>query len=100
MEKRPRTIVRLQPVLVTMLLMASSTPGSAGIFSKNQPVPDWAIEANKTHTPDYVKDASSVVLYEEYVETVDASGRAIERHRKALRILKPQGRKEGLCGRL
>jgi hypothetical protein len=95
MEMRFRTIVRLQPVLVAVLLSAFSTPGTAGIFSKNQPVPDWAIEANKAHTPDYAKDASSVVLYEEYVETVDAGGRAVERHRKALRILKPQGRKEG-----
>ena len=95
MEMRFRTIVRLQPVLVAVLLSFATTPGSAGIFSKNQPVPDWAIEANKTHTPDYAKDASSVVLYEEYIETVDASGRAVERHREAMRILKPQGRKEG-----
>ena len=65
----------------------------AGLFNKNLPVPDWALQANKTHTPDYAKDASSVILYEEYVETVDGSGRATERHRKVLRILKPQGRK-------
>ena len=77
------------------VLSAVPTPGLAGIFSKNQPVPDWAIEANKTQTPDYAKDAPSVVLYDEYVETVDDSGRAVERHRKAVRILKPQGRKEG-----
>ena len=95
MRIRRGTVVRLQPSLVVLLLTAASAPGSAGIFNKNQPVPDWAIEANKTHTPDYAKDASSVVLYEEYVETVDDTGRAVERHRKAVRILKPQGRKEG-----
>jgi hypothetical protein len=65
------------------------TPGSA---NKNQPVPDWAIEANKTHTPDYAKDSSALILYDEYVETIDASGRATEREREAIRILKPQGR--------
>lgn len=78
-----------------MLFQAAATPGSAGIFNKNQPLPDWAIQANKTHTPDYAKDAPSVVLFEEFLETVDGNGRAVERHRKALRILKPQGRKEG-----
>jgi hypothetical protein len=65
---------------------------SASIFGKNQPVPDWALQAYKTHTPDYAKDAASVVLYEEYVESVDGNGRATERHRKVVRILKPQGR--------
>src|SRR5579863_1291320 len=92
---RRRAIVRLQPVVVAMCISVATTSGSAGIFNRNQPVPDWAVRANKTHTPDYARDASSVILYEEYVESVDANGRAVERHRKALRILKPQGRKEG-----
>ncbi len=83
-----------QRVLVALVFSAAAIPSSAGIFTKNQPVPDWAIEANKTHTPDYAKDAPSVLLYEEFVETVDANGRAVERHRKVLRILKPQGRKQ------
>ena len=93
MEIRPRTIACLQPLTVAVLLAAIPAPGWAGIFNKNQPVPDWALQANKTHTPDYAKDASSVVLYEEYVESVDGSGRATERHRKVMRVLKPQGRK-------
>ena len=69
-------------------------PASAGIFNHNLPVPDWAMAAYKTHTPDYAKDAASVVLYDEYLETVDANGRAVERHREVRRILKPQGRRE------
>jgi transglutaminase-like putative cysteine protease len=56
------------------------------------------MEAAKTQTPDYAKDAEAVVLLDEYVETVDGSGRATERHRKVVRILKPQGRDNGLCG--
>ncbi len=79
-------------MLPLILLAVVPTPGSAGIFNKNQPVPDWALEANKTHTPDYAKDASAVILYDEYVETIDGKGRAIEREREAIRILKPQGR--------
>ena len=55
-------------------------------------MPDWGMAAYKTHTPDYAKDASAVILYDEYVETIDANGRATEREREAIRILKPQGR--------
>jgi 1-acyl-sn-glycerol-3-phosphate acyltransferase len=85
-------MIRLQPALVALLLCLAPTPGSAIIFNKNLPLPDWAVEANKTHTPDNAKDASSVILYDEYVETIDANGRATEREREAIRILKPQGR--------
>ncbi len=46
----------------------------------------------KRTTPDYAKDASAVILYDEYVETIDAQGRAVEREREAIRILEPQGR--------
>ena len=92
MRIRLRTMVRLQPALVALLLCVAPTPGSAIIFNKNLPLPDWAVEANKTHTPDNAKDASAVILYDEYVETIDANGRATEREREAIRILKPQGR--------
>ncbi len=92
MKVRLRTIVRLHPVLIAGILAAVPTPGSAGIFNKSLPLPDWAVEANKTHTPDYAKDASSVILYDEYIETIDTNGRATEREREAIRILKPQGR--------
>jgi hypothetical protein len=93
MRIRLSTSSCLRYAAVATLLAVVPTPGTAGIFNKNLPLPDWAIEANKTHTPDYAKDASAVVLYEEFLESVDGSGRATERHRRALRILKPQGRK-------
>jgi hypothetical protein len=92
MESGFRILARLQPLFVAAILGAGASTGSAGIFNKNQPLPDWAVQANKTHTPDYAKDASAVILYDEYVETIDANGRATEREREAIRILKPQGR--------
>jgi hypothetical protein len=83
----------LSNVLATALLVLACNPAHANIFGKNnQPVPQWGLDAAKTHTPDYDKDAASVVLFDEYVETVDAQGRAVEREREAIRILKPQGR--------
>jgi hypothetical protein len=62
---------------------------------KTEPVPQWGLDAAKTHTPDYAKDSGSVILYDEYVETVDDQGRAVEREREAIRILQPQARHEG-----
>jgi transglutaminase-like putative cysteine protease len=82
--------------LATLLLVAAR-PAMAGWFSKGQPVPQWGLDAAKTHTPDYDKDAASVILFDEYVETIDGQGRAVEREREAIRILKPQGRRYGTC---
>jgi hypothetical protein len=81
--------------LVAALLLCACTPAIAG--KNNQPVPDWAMEAYKTHVPDYAKDAAAVILYDEFLETVDAQGRAVERERRVKRVLKPQGRSEITC---
>src|ERR1700677_1329282 len=81
-------------LLVAALLLCASKPGLA---SKNQPVPQWGMDAYKTHVPDYAKDAAAIILYDEFVETVDASGRAVERERRVKRVLKPQGRGEVTC---
>jgi hypothetical protein len=67
------------------------------MFGKSQPIPQWGLDAYKTHIPDYAKDAAAVVLFDEFVETVDASGQAIERERRVKRVLKPQGRGEVAC---
>ena len=74
------------------LLAAACVPASASWFSRGQPVPDWGMTAAKTPTPDSARDANAVILYDEYVETIDAQGRAVEREREAIRVLKPQGR--------
>ncbi len=84
-----QTIARLQSFLVATVLSVATLPGWA---TKNQPLPDWAVQASKTHTPDYARDASAVIIYDEYVETIDSNGRVTEREREAIRILKPQGR--------
>ncbi len=85
-------------LLMAAFLLCAGMPGKAGIFGKNQPVPQWGMDAYKTKVPDYAKDAAAVVLYDEDVETVDAQGRGVERKRVATRILKPQGRGDGECG--
>jgi hypothetical protein len=86
-------------VLLAALLLCACAPSHAGWFSSDkQPVPQWGMDAYKTHTPDYAKDAAAVILFDEYVETVDDQGRAVERERIVKRILKPQGRRDAACG--
>jgi hypothetical protein len=83
--------LRFSRRLAAVLLLAASSC-FANWFGKDKQVPDWGLEAAKTHTPDYANDAAAVILFDEYVETVDDQGRAVERERQAMRILKPQGR--------
>lgn len=77
---------------IIALVFIACHPAWSSWFSKGQPIPQWGLDAAKTHTPDDVKDAAAVILYDEYLETVDTQGRALEREREAIRILKPQGR--------
>jgi transglutaminase-like putative cysteine protease len=85
--------------LSAALLVFACQPGLANWFGKDkQDLPQWGLDAAKTPTPAYVKDAAAVVLFDEYLETVDAQGRATEREREAIRILKPQGRSDAMCG--
>lgn len=64
---------------------------------KSMPVPDWALAAAKAATPADAKDAPAVILFDEYLITVDAQNHAVERERYAVRILTPQGRDYAHC---
>ena len=77
---------------VAVLLACAAAPAHAGLFGKDSSVPQWGLDAAKTPTPSYDSDAASVILYDEYLESIDGQGRAVERHRYAKRILKPQDR--------
>jgi hypothetical protein len=84
--------------MIYLVLIAAALPCAASIFGKEKmDPPQWGLDAAKTRTPAYAKDAPAIVLYDEYVETIDAQGRAVEREREAIRILKPQGRNH-ICG--
>ena len=74
MRIRLTPTARFTPVLGAIVLVCSCTPGMAGIFNRTQPVPDWGLEAYKTHVPEYAKDAAAVILYDEYLETIDGQG--------------------------
>jgi transglutaminase-like putative cysteine protease len=81
-----------------ILLTGAATSAAASLFgSKDAPLPQWGQDAARTPTPAYAGESASVVLYDEYVETIDEQGRATEREREAVRILKPQGREHAGC---
>jgi hypothetical protein len=77
-------------VVVSLAAFTGSVPSAAK--DKPEPAPQWAVDAAKTPTPASAKDASAVVLFDEYLITVDDQNHAVEREREAIRILKPQGR--------
>jgi Domain of Unknown Function with PDB structure (DUF3857)/Transglutaminase-like superfamily len=79
-------------ILMVSSFIAAPLPCPAGMFNRGLPVPQWGLDAAKTHVPEDAKDAPAVILFDEYVESVDGQGRAVEREREAIRILKPQGR--------
>ena len=88
---------RNSPALRAAALLAAAglCLGPTARAAKNQPPPQWALDLLKTPVPAFTGDPAAVILSDEYVETVDAQGRATEREREAIRILKPQGRERG-----
>jgi len=76
---------------------ALAGPQLAAAKEKQQPAPQWALDAANIPTPASVGDASAVILFDEYLITVDEQNHAVERERSAVRILKPQGREYADC---
>jgi hypothetical protein len=84
---------------MAVLFLLACQPAHANWLGKDKmDPPQWGLDAAKTPTPAYAKDAAYVVLFDEYLETVDTQGRAVEREREVKRILKPQGRGDAMCG--
>jgi hypothetical protein len=59
-------------------------------------VPDWVKAAAQQEVPHYPESTKAVVLLEETTYTVAPNGQAIEHVRKAVKILRPQGREDAI----
>jgi hypothetical protein len=88
---------RIPALAVLTSLAAFAGSAAAAVWDRQDPAPQWAVEAAKTPTPSTAKDARAVVLFDEYLITVDGENHAVERERSAIRILKPQGRSRAHC---
>jgi hypothetical protein len=85
------------PVLAALVSFAALTGSVPAAAAKPQPAPQWAVDAAKTPTPATAQGAPAVILFDEYLITVDEQNHAVERERQAIRILKPQGRSHSHC---
>ena len=82
-------------VAATGLCAAALVAATPYAFAKDT-VPDWVRAAASQKLPDYPADTNAVVLLEEIHYTVSPDGRAVEHARRVVKILRPQGRDEGV----
>lgn len=78
--------------LVVLLLGASSA------WAWKDSVPDWVRAAMALPAGHYSPETNAVVLLDETTLTVGSDGKAVERHRHVVKILRPGGRDEGYVG--
>jgi len=72
---------------------------SPSAFAEKKPVlPDWLKEAAKQPLPSYPANTNAVVLLSDTTYTVGGDLRAVEHHREAIKILRPQGRRYAHLG--
>jgi hypothetical protein len=63
---------------------------------KADSVPDWVRTAAQQKLPQYSAETNAVVLLEDTTYTVAPDGSATEHYRYVVKILRPQGRQEGI----
>src|SRR5947209_2205628 len=59
-------------------------------------VPDWVRTAAAQKIPAYPPETNAVILLDDTTYTVAPDGTAIEHNRSVMKILRPQGRDEGI----
>ena len=79
----------LSPLALSLLCVVVVTPHAA--LAAN-PFPDWVVQAAATKLPPYPANTGAVVLLDDRLVTVAPDGRATERERRVLKILRPRGR--------
>jgi hypothetical protein len=83
-------IARLGAVMVAVLSLTALLPRC--VASPNQ-LPDWVLgAATSALLPRYPAETKAVTLLDDDLITVGRDGRATERERKVVKILRPQGR--------
>ncbi|HWW98166.1 MAG TPA: DUF3857 and transglutaminase domain-containing protein [Edaphobacter sp.] len=78
---------------LVLLTFLAAAPGFA---FKADSVPDWVRAAAQQKLPEYSPETKAVVLLEDTTYTVAPDGSAVEHYRYVVKILRPQGREEGI----
>src|SRR5712691_3657567 len=90
--------LRRLPMHSLALVILTCLAVAPAFASKPDSVPDWVRTAAQQKLPEYSAETNAVVLLEDTVYTVAPNGTAIEHHRHVIKILRPQGRREGIVG--
>ena len=85
----------LRTALRGFLISALLLPATA-LFAAKDSVPDWVHTAAAQKIPAYPPETNAVVLLDDTTYAVAPDGTAIEHVRRVTKILRPQGRDEGL----
>jgi hypothetical protein len=88
----PNRLVTNAGGLLAATLLLAATPAC---FAGTPQPPDWVLAAAHATLPSYPASTKAVVVNEEEILTVGADGRAIRHQRRAIRILRQQGRVYG-----
>jgi transglutaminase-like putative cysteine protease len=80
---------------VFLLTISVTVPASASVFGSKDAVPDWVKAAVAQPARTYSPETSAVVLLDDTTLIVGSDGKAVERHRHVVKILRPKGRDEG-----
>jgi hypothetical protein len=94
--KRRSVLFQLAPLhfsAFAVLFLLTAMPASA---SRSDSVPDWVHTAAAQKLPTYPAETNAVVLLDDTTYTVAPDGTAIEHYRHVVKILRPQGREEGI----
>jgi hypothetical protein len=76
-----------------VLFLLHAIPAAA---FRQDSVPDWVRAAAAQKLPAYSAETNAVVLLDDTTYTVAPDGSAIEHYRHVIKILRPQGREEGI----
>jgi hypothetical protein len=81
--------LRLTLISAGALLLAGAAAKASALS-----LPDWVAQAAATPTAEHSSDARAIVLLEDKMISVQSDGRAVERYRLVVKILRPRGRED------
>jgi hypothetical protein len=92
LRSAPFHLAQMHLSAFAVLFLLPALPAAAS----RDTVPDWVHAAASQKLPAYPAETNAVVLLDDTTYTVAPDGTAIEHYRHVVKILRPQGREEGI----
>ena len=84
----------IKPFLLTFVAAAIFLSLQAPVAQASDSAPDWLRQAARQKVSEYDKETVAVILLDEVQNTVRDNGEIDVRHRRAIRLLRPESRRE------